>query len=84
MVDVPVIQRIDYTLINIDDEEFVTLLDHTGNIKEDLKIPDEDWLKPIADRINKIFDKGKNECIVTVLRTMGEEKIVAVKEGELV
>lgn len=81
-VDAPVVKRTEYTLINIEDDGFVTLLNDLGETKEDLKLPDEDWLKDVSDKCKEIFESGDKECIVTVLGALGKEKIIAVREGK--
>ena len=80
-VDAPVVTKTEYSLINIDDEGFVTLMQDNGDVKEDLKLPDDEWLKDVAAKVKEIFDGGKNECLVTVLKSLGTEKIVSVREG---
>lgn len=80
-VDAPVLKRLEVGVINIDDENFCTLLLDNGDVKEDLKVPDEEWLKDVAERIRKIFNEGKHECLVTVISAMGQEKIISVREG---
>ena len=81
-VDAPVAKRLEYSLINIDDEGYCTLLTDSGETKEDLQLPTDEWLKDVTDRIKSIFEEGKKECIVTVLGAMDQEKIIAVREGK--
>ena len=81
-VDAPVTKRLEYTLINIEDDGFVTLMDESGEIKEDLKVPEEEWLKDVADNIKKIFNDGTKECTVVVLGALGIEKIIGCREGK--
>jgi translation initiation factor 5A len=81
-VDAPVCTRLEYNLINIEDDGFVTLLDDNGNTKEDLKLPEDEWLKDVADKAKEIFEDGTKECIVTVLSALGMEKIIAAREGK--
>ena len=81
-VDAPLLQRIEYTLINIDDEGFCSLMSDNGDIKEDLKLPEDEWLSDVKTRIKEIFDDGKKECLVTVISAMGQEKMITVREGK--
>ena len=81
-VDAPVVKRTEYSLINIEDDGFCTLLTETGETKEDLKLPEDEWLKEVADRCREIFADGTKECIVTVLNAVGQEKIIAAREGK--
>ena len=66
MVDAPIVNKTEYTVINIDDDNFLTLLTDAGETKEDLKIPEDEWLKEVAQRIKDIFETGEKECIVMV------------------
>ena len=73
----PIINRKDYQLIEIAEDSFVTLMDDEGHIREDLSIDintDE-----IHKRIKDDFDSNKN-LILTVLKCMQKEKIVASRE----
>lgn len=81
-VDTPVLVRTELTLINIDDQGYATLMNEMGETKEDLKIPEDEWLKDVSTRIRNIFNDGKKECKVTVIAAMGQEKIISVREGE--
>ena len=81
-VDAPVVKRLEYSLINIDDEGYCTLLLDSGETKEDLQLPTDEWLKDVSERIRSIFEDGKKECLVTVISAMDQEKIIAVREGK--
>ena len=83
-VDAPVAVRKEYSVINIEDDGFVTLMDDSGELKEDLKLPEDEWLKPIVERIRAIFSSGSNECLVSVLAALGTEKILDCKEGKAI
>ena len=74
--------RKEYTVINIDDDGFVSLMNESGDVKEDLKLPEDEWLKDVVERIKKDFQEATNECMVMVLSAMGIEKIVDVREGK--
>ena len=80
-VDAPLVVRREYTLINIDDEGFMCLMDETGTMKEDLKLPTEDWLKDIVAKCKEVLAAGEKECLVSVISATGMEKLVSVKEG---
>lgn len=80
MVDAPLVKRVEYTLLNIDDES-LQLMDNQGEMKEDVNIPTAEHLKDQANLIRSIFEEGKKECLVTVLATLGKEQVIAVREG---
>jgi translation initiation factor 5A len=69
----PVLTRKEYTLMDINEEGYVTLLDDDGDTREDIKLPDypEDYCRTIQ----KEFDDGK-QLIVTVVKACGHEQIM--------
>ena len=49
MVDAPLVKRIEYTLLNIDDDDgSLQLMDGQGEMKEDVNLPTAEHLKHIA------------------------------------
>ena len=80
MIDAPIVNREEYTLLNIDDT-VLELLGPNGEVKSDVNLPEEEHLKDISKKIRDIFEDGKKECLVTVLKTMGQEQVVDVREG---
>eukprot|EP00358_Blepharisma_japonicum_P001873 CAMPEP_0202954264 /NCGR_PEP_ID=MMETSP1395-20130829/50676_1 /ASSEMBLY_ACC=CAM_ASM_000871 /TAXON_ID=5961 /ORGANISM="Blepharisma japonicum, Strain Stock R1072" /LENGTH=113 /DNA_ID=CAMNT_0049669695 /DNA_START=668 /DNA_END=1009 /DNA_ORIENTATION=- len=74
-IDVPNISRLDYTLVDIARDGFVSLMDDAGNTKEDLKLPEDEEGAKIRD----LFDNGATVS-VTVMKAMGQERIMAGKE----
>ena len=80
-VDQPVVQRKEYTLNFIDEEGFMSLMNESGDMKEDLKLPEEEWLKDVVNKAREIVQDAKKECLVTVVAAMGNEKLLSVREG---
>ncbi len=80
-VDAPVVERKEYTLNFIDDEGFMALMNDSGDIKEDLKVPEEEWLKDVVEKAKSILEEGKKECLVTIVSAMGQEKLISAREG---
>merc|ERR1719498_694566 len=73
---VPNVNRTEYTLLDISDDGFLSLLLPDGSTKEDLRLPtNED-----GDKIRNLFDHGK-EVIIAVLSAMGIEEVKGFKEG---
>ncbi|XP_074656613.1 eukaryotic translation initiation factor 5A-1-like [Tubulanus polymorphus] len=72
-MDVPHVKRIDYQLMNIDDN-FLTLMSDAGEQREDIKLPDNEIGKEISSK----FDAGES-FYVTILSAMGEEAAVGTK-----
>lgn len=69
----PEVKRIEYPLSNIDDG-FLSLMEDSGELKEDVRLPDND----IGNKIKDMFDRDIS-CIVTVLAAMGEEVVIDCK-----
>ena len=82
MVDAPLVKRVEYTVVNIEDDGFLQLLDDSGEMKEDIQFPTEEHLKEVVDKTKEIFEAGKNECLVIVLQALGREQLVSVREGK--
>ena len=80
MVDAPIVKRVEYQLLNIDDET-LELLDDKGEVKSDVNLPEEEHLKDVKANILKYFEEGKREVLVTVLNTLGKELVCDCKEG---
>jgi translation initiation factor 5A len=73
-VDVPVIKREDWTLVDISRDNFASLMDDNGETKEDLKVPEDE----IGEKMRTLLDQGATVSC-TVLKAMGMEKIVDCK-----
>ena len=79
-VMVPNIKRTEWTVISYDADGYLTLMDLSGNTRQDLKCPDEtpDDAK-LTERIKACLDEGK-EITVTVMESMKIEKVVEMSE----
>lgn len=77
-VDVPYVTRRELQAIAVDGDGFVTLMNEKGDIRSDLKLPEEtEKDAEVAKRIQLAIDDGR-ECFVTILAAMGIEKISEV------
>ncbi|PKY04327.1 eukaryotic translation initiation factor eIF-5A [Aspergillus campestris IBT 28561] len=76
-MDVPNVYRKEYQLLDITDDDFLSLMDEAGNTKDDVKLPEDD----VGDRISKMFRDDEKDCNVIVLTAMGEERAMDVKEA---
>jgi len=74
-MEVPNVKRKDYQLIGMDDD-FLSLMDDSGDTRDDLKCPAED-----VDVGKEVRDAIANEAdiLVTVLSACGEECVIATK-----
>jgi len=79
--EVPNVSRQEFTVIDISEDGFVSLMDDAGNTKDDLMLPKgTDEAEKLAITIQKEFDDGK-ELSVVVLKAMGEEMISTLKSA---
>ncbi|CAM9574458.1 unnamed protein product [Chrysoparadoxa australica] len=74
---VPIVTRNEYTLLDISDDGFCSLLKDDGDTKDDLGLPTVP--EGLAEEIKDKFDEGKN-LVVTVMTAMGHEQIISFKE----
>lgn len=72
--DEPIVARKEYTLVNIADDGYCSLVSESSDAKEDLKLPDGE----LGKSIRASYDKG-SEVSVTVMSALGEEQIVSAK-----
>jgi translation initiation factor 5A len=75
-VQVPIVTRKEYQLIEITEEGFTSLMDDSGNTREDIELPK--YPDNLAKEIKDAFASGK-DIIVIVLRAMGHEQIISLK-----
>lgn len=76
---VPNITRTDYTLNDIDDN-FLSLMDEKGTLKEDLPLPEGE----LGEEIMKAFQKkNSTEIIITVQVSMAIEKVIGFQETKV-
>jgi len=73
-MEVPIIKRTDYTLLDISEDQFLSLMDEAGETRDDLKLPGGD----IGGQLKKSFDSGE-DLLCTVLSAIGEEAVIAIK-----
>jgi len=79
--DVPNVSRQEFSVIDISEDGFVSLMDADGNTKDDLKLPGgTDEAEKLAVTIQAEFDAGK-ELTVVVLKAMGDEAISQLKQA---
>jgi len=73
-VEIPVVKRVSYECIDIDDEGFASLMDEDSNSKEDLKMPES-----LMEEAKAILEED-GVALVDVLCAMGKEQIMSVKK----
>ncbi|KAJ1628118.1 putative eukaryotic initiation factor 5A [Pavlovales sp. CCMP2436] len=75
----PIVTRVEYQIIDTDEDGFASLLLEDGSQKDDLKLP-LNTNDALCDEIKAKLE-GEKDVFVTVLSAMGEDLIVAVKEA---
>lgn len=81
MVDAPIVKRVEYTLLNVEEDGALSLLDAQGEMKEDVSLPEQEHLKDVRNNIKTWFESGKNEVLVTVIATLGKEQVIDSRQG---
>ena len=77
-IEVPMVDRQDYALINIDGKN-TQLLDLQGNMREDVEIGDDEVSKKVVEEFEA---QTGEEIIVTVLTWTNESKIIEFKKSQ--
>ena len=77
-MEVPNVTRKDFQLIGLEDD-FLSLMDDTGETREDLKCPDTDVGQEIKNAI-----EAEADLLVTCLSACGEEAVIATKQNTAV
>lgn len=54
----------------------MSLMGALGEVKEDVKLPTDEWLKDEVARARSILEEGEKECIVVIVTAMGQEKFI--------
>lgn len=70
-MEAPFVTTNNFSLVDIDEEEFCCLMDEEGNTREDLQFPEGDEY----EALRKAFEDG-SEVIVTVQAALDTEKIM--------
>lgn len=76
-MDVPVVKRNEYVLLDITDDDFLSLMTAEGDTKEDVKLPEGE----VGQKIIKLFRTEEKDTVVTIQTAMGEEAAIDAKEG---
>ena len=80
--DVPFVVRKEFSLLDISEDGFVTLMDANGDTREDIKLPE--YPDNFAREIRNLFENaGDKSYMVIVLSAMGHDQIVECKEEQV-
>ena len=67
-------------LINVSDDGYLSLMDEHGNMRDDMRLPDESETdQELSKKIQSMFDEQKNVYIV-ILSAMNIEKVIDASE----
>jgi translation initiation factor 5A len=75
---VPIVNKSDWEIIDIDEGGELTLMDEAGNQKTDLNLPS--FPEGMADEIREAWSGGENQVMVTVQTAVGIEQVIAYKK----
>jgi translation initiation factor 5A len=85
-VEVPNVTKSEYTLVDIDEDGFMSLMDDQGNMKSDLKVPEDE----VGQGIREFWDKKAAEeadyvdkdIFVTTQSAMNHEQAISFKQSK--
>jgi translation initiation factor 5A len=75
---VPIVNKSDWEVIDIDDGDELTLMDEGGVQKTDLNLPS--YPQGLADEIRAAWNGGENSVIVAVQSAVGIEQVIGYKK----
>ena len=64
MIPRPIVVKTELMCMSVDDDDMLQLLTAEGELKEDLRLPQEAHLSDVAAIIRRILDAGTKECLV--------------------
>jgi len=73
---VPFVSRSDYQLIEITDEDYLSLMEDSGETKDDVKLPND---ATIAEEIRAAYENGDDVC-VNIVTACGTEQVMGWKK----
>eukprot|EP00587_Corethron_hystrix_P012972 CAMPEP_0113303760 /NCGR_PEP_ID=MMETSP0010_2-20120614/4041_1 /TAXON_ID=216773 ORGANISM="Corethron hystrix, Strain 308" /NCGR_SAMPLE_ID=MMETSP0010_2 /ASSEMBLY_ACC=CAM_ASM_000155 /LENGTH=158 /DNA_ID=CAMNT_0000157809 /DNA_START=127 /DNA_END=604 /DNA_ORIENTATION=- /assembly_acc=CAM_ASM_000155 len=74
---VPVVKKTEWEIIDIGDEDELTLMDESGDQKTDVNLPTIP--EGMDKKIREAWNEGENQVMVTVQAAVGLEQVVAFK-----
>ena len=74
---VPNVVRKEYSLVDLSEDDFCSLMNADGDVREDVKLPE--YPEGFAREIRELFASEKSYT-VSVMAAMGHEQIIHIKE----
>ena len=81
MTPAPIVEKTEYNCISVEDGFLQLMALDSGELKEDIKMPEEGHLAEIKKRINDIIEAGNKECLVAVQKWGEKEQACGAREG---
>ena len=82
-IEVPYVNKTSYTVMDIDEEGYLTLMDKQGKTRQDLKLPDEtDGDKVLSAGLREWMSGGKEIILVTVTESLKIEKVTEISKSK--
>lgn len=78
-VDVPIVAKNEYQLVEIDDEDFLSLITAKGTTKEDLKLEQNEVGQQLRELWSSERDGEARDVFVQTLAAMGKEAVVSFR-----
>ncbi|KAM0282699.1 hypothetical protein ACHAQH_002896 [Verticillium albo-atrum] len=76
-MDVPNVTRREYQLLDVSDDDFLSLMADDGEMKDDVRMPEGE----IGEKIKKLFQEEEKDTNVIILTAMGEQCAIEAKEA---
>jgi translation initiation factor 5A len=77
VVPIPFVKKIEYSLVDINEDGFCSLMSGEGEVREDVKLPE--FPDNFGREIKQAFDAGRS-LIVILQSAMGVDQIIAMKD----
>jgi len=75
-ISVPNVTRKEYQVIDIQEDDYISLLDENGEPKDDLQLPDD---VELSENIRNKFNEGIDDVLITTICAMCNEKVISLK-----
>jgi len=76
-VMIPIVNKIEYEVADIDEDDFVSLIQDDGSLKSDLKLPGND--EEVYKELKAMWENNKDngQVFFSIISAVGQEKIVS-------
>lgn len=75
---VPIVNKVELEVADINEDDFVSLIQNDGTLKENLKLPVAD--EELYNELKKVWDeRGDQTVLFSIISACGNEKIVSAR-----